>query len=379
MTPELRTERLEFLPYRPEHEDVFVELLRDEEVCRWMGQDLVPEPQIREVFRAILTDIYPQGRFDVWGLWLAGRYIGHAEVKPTGNVEGHELVTALAPGYWGRGLGGEAVRGLLRHAAENLGLTEAYGMVGAENTASLAMCRRLGFRHLRDVVGDDGSVTKLLVIPTAQGGSEGASRTAVEATAQTPAPGAGTTDGPPPAGARGAEGLTGAPGATDRVGAASGEYLAGVVGGEGPAGARGATGTAGARGVTGTVGAVSGEDLAGVVGGEVSAGATGGEGLAGVVGGVGPAGARGATGTAGAAGGEGLAGVVGGAGPAGARGATGTVGAVSGGNLAGVVGGEGPAGAKIGEGLAGVAGGEEPAGAATGEGLAGAASAGEAG
>ncbi|QNT97774.1 Acetyltransferase (GNAT) domain protein [Streptomyces griseofuscus] len=379
MTPELRTERLEFLPYRPEHEDVFVELLRDEEVCRWMGQDLVPEPQIREVFRAILTDIYPQGRFDVWGLWLAGRYIGHAEVKPTGNVEGHELVTALAPGYWGRGLGGEAVRGLLRHAAENLGLTEAYGMVGAENTASLAMCRRLGFRYLRDVVGDDGSVTKLLVIPTAQGGSEGASRTAVEATAQTPAPGAGTTDGSPPAGARGAEGLTGAPGATDRVGAASGEYLAGVVGGEGPAGARGATGTAGARGVTGTVGAVSGEDLAGVVGGEVSAGATGGEGLAGVVGGVGPAGARGATGTAGAAGGEGLAGVVGGAGPAGARGATGTVGAVSGGNLAGVVGGEGPAGAKIGEGLAGVAGGEGPAGAATGEGLTGAASAGEAG
>ncbi|MEU5499432.1 GNAT family N-acetyltransferase [Streptomyces griseofuscus] len=325
MTPELRTERLEFLPYRPEHQDVFVELLRDEEVCRWMGQDLVPEPQIREVFRAILTDIYPQGRFDVWGLWLAGRYIGHAEVKPTGNVEGHELVTALAPGYWGRGLGGEAVRGLLRHAAENLGLTEAYGMVGAENTASLAMCRRLGFRYLRDVVGDDGSVTKLLVIPTAQGGSEGASRTAVEATAQTPAPGAGTTDGPPPAGARGAEGLTGAPGATDRVGAASGEYLAGVVGGEGPAGARGATGT---------VGAVSG---------------------------------------------EGLAGVVGGAGPAGARGATGTVGAVSGGNLAGVVGGEGPAGAKIGEGLAGVAGGEGPAGAATGEGLTGAASAGEAG
>ncbi|WP_233534314.1 GNAT family N-acetyltransferase [Streptomyces murinus] len=248
MTPELRTERLEFLPYRPEHEDVFVELLRDEEVCRWMGQDLVPEPQIREVFRAILTDIYPQGRFDVWGLWLAGRYIGHAEVKPTGNVEGHELVTALAPGYWGQGLGGEAVRGLLRHAAENLGLTEAYGMVGAENTASLAMCHRLGFRHLRDVVGDDGSVTKLLVIPTAEGGSEGASRTAVEATARTPAPGVGTTDGGPvPAGARGAEGVTGAPGATGTAGAASGEdHLAEVAGGEGLAGAAIGEGLAGA-------------------------------------------------------------------------------------------------------------------------------------
>ncbi len=169
MTPALHTERLDFLPYRPEHEDHFVALLRDEEVCRWMGQDLVPEPQLREVFRAILTDVYPQSRFDVWGLWLADAYVGHAEVKPTGNVDGHELVTALAPAYWGHGLGGEAVRGLLRHAADTLGLTEAYGMVGAENTASLALCRRLGFRHVRDVVADDGSVTKMLVIPVTEG------------------------------------------------------------------------------------------------------------------------------------------------------------------------------------------------------------------
>jgi ribosomal-protein-alanine N-acetyltransferase len=166
MTPELRTERIEFRPYRPEDEDAFVGLLRDEEVCRWMGQELIPEADIRALFRAILTDVYPTRRFDVWGLWHEGAYVGHAEVKKTGNVDGHELVTALAPPYWGRGLGTEAVRGLLRHAAGDLGLKEAYGMVGAENTASLAMCRRLGFRHLRDVVGDDGSVTRMFVIST---------------------------------------------------------------------------------------------------------------------------------------------------------------------------------------------------------------------
>ncbi|WP_051819681.1 GNAT family N-acetyltransferase [Streptomyces sp. NRRL S-920] len=187
MTPELHTERLHFLPYRPEHEDHFVALLRDAEVCRWMGQDLVPEPQLREVFRAILTDVYPTCRFDVWGLWLGGDYVGHAEVKPTGNVDGHELITALAPAYWGLGLGGEAVRGLLRHAADNLGLSQAYGMVGAENTASLALCRRLGFRHVRDVVADDGSVTKMMVIPTdpGPGGAAGADMAGAEGGAGT--------------------------------------------------------------------------------------------------------------------------------------------------------------------------------------------------
>ncbi|KUL63365.1 GNAT family N-acetyltransferase [Streptomyces sp. NRRL S-1521] len=180
MTPVLRTERLDFLPYRPEHEDHFVALLRDAEVCRWMGQDLVPEPQLREVFRAILTDVYPRHRFDVWGLWTDGAYVGHAEVKPTGNVDGHELITALAPAYWGKGLGGEAVHGLLRYGADTLGLSEAYGMVGAENTASLALCRRLGFRHVKDVVGDDGAVTKMMVIqtpaPSRTAGADGLAR-----------------------------------------------------------------------------------------------------------------------------------------------------------------------------------------------------------
>ncbi|MEW2167702.1 GNAT family N-acetyltransferase [Streptomyces sp. NPDC007084] len=169
MSPVLRTARLRFQPYRPEDEDLFVALLRDEEVCRWMGQERVPEPDIRALFQLILTEIYPRRLFDIWGVWLDGAYIGHAEVKKTGNVPGYELVTALAPAHWGRGLGGEAVEGLLRHAADNLGVSEAYGMVGAENKASLAMCERLGFRHVRDVVGDDGSVTKLVVVPTSRG------------------------------------------------------------------------------------------------------------------------------------------------------------------------------------------------------------------
>jgi ribosomal-protein-alanine N-acetyltransferase len=167
VTPVLRTEHLEFIPYRPEHEDAFVSLLRNAEVCRWMGQDLVPEPQIRTLFKAILTEVYPKEIFDVWGLWLDGAYAGHAEVKRTGNVDGHELIAALVPEFWGRGLGSEVVRGLIRYAAEELGLKEVYGLVGAENTPSLAMCERLGFRHLRDSVDEDGSVAKVVVISTA--------------------------------------------------------------------------------------------------------------------------------------------------------------------------------------------------------------------
>ncbi|MFI1539714.1 hypothetical protein [Streptomyces anandii] len=39
-------------------------------------------------------------------------------------------------------------------------------MVGGDNTDSPAMCRRLGSGHVRDVVGDDGTVTELMVTST---------------------------------------------------------------------------------------------------------------------------------------------------------------------------------------------------------------------
>ncbi|MFD3419445.1 GNAT family N-acetyltransferase [Streptomyces decoyicus] len=168
MTPILRTERLVLSPYRPEDEDAFVALLRDEEVCRWMGQERSPEEEIRAVFAAILNEIYPKNMFDVWGVWAEGVYVGHAEIKKTGNVDGYEMVAALVRQSWGKGVGTELVRGLLHYAADTLKLDEVYGMVGAENAASLALGKKLGFAHVRDVVGDDGTVTKMLVLPTAK-------------------------------------------------------------------------------------------------------------------------------------------------------------------------------------------------------------------
>ncbi|WP_051797588.1 GNAT family N-acetyltransferase [Streptomyces sp. NRRL S-337] len=166
MTPTLRTARLLFRPYGPEDENVFVELLSDEVVCRWMGQERCSEAEIRTVYRSILTDVYGKNLFDVWGVWRDGDYVGHAEIKKTGNVDGHEAIVALVRKHWGQGLGGELVQGLLTYAADTLGLKEVYGMVGAENTASLALSERLGFRHVRDVVSDTGGVTKMLVVST---------------------------------------------------------------------------------------------------------------------------------------------------------------------------------------------------------------------
>lgn len=164
MTPTLRSARLLLRPYTPEDEENFVALLRDDEICKWMGQERQPEETIRSLFGMLFTDVYPKKMFDVWSVWREGRYVGHAEIKKTGNVDGHEIVCALVRDVWRMGLGTELANCLVRYGFDELGLTELHGMVGEHNAVSMAMATKLGFVHVRDVVGEDGKVDHVITL-----------------------------------------------------------------------------------------------------------------------------------------------------------------------------------------------------------------------
>jgi ribosomal-protein-alanine N-acetyltransferase len=154
-------------PYTPEDEDDFVALLRDEEVCKWMGQERQPEETIRSLFGLLFTEVYPNNMFDVWAVRLDGRYIGHAELKRTGNVDGHELICALVRDVWQMGLGTELSYRVIDYGFDELGLDAVHGCVNAANTRSLNMARKAGFEVVRDVTGEDGTVTRVVTLKAA--------------------------------------------------------------------------------------------------------------------------------------------------------------------------------------------------------------------
>lgn len=162
MTPTLRTGRLLLVPYTPADEDGFVALFQDVRVSRWMGDGPAPESEDRALFGRIFTHVYARGLFDVWAVYEDGRRVGHAEIKPTPESGGHEIVYALAPGAWGRGLGTELAVALVDHGLGPLGLPAVHATVASENSASLALLDRIGFQHVRDIAEDDGSTTRLL-------------------------------------------------------------------------------------------------------------------------------------------------------------------------------------------------------------------------
>ncbi|MER5929844.1 GNAT family N-acetyltransferase [Streptomyces sp. NPDC002054] len=171
MTPTLRTGRLLLEAYRPEDEDEFVALFQNPLVSRWIGEGTDTEENDRALFGRIFSKVYAQGLFDVWAVRRAegGPVIGHAEIKRTEEVGGHEIVYALAPEAWGSGLGSELARAVLGHGWDTLGLAEAYATVAEPNEGSLVLLDRLGFRWVRDIAEEDGSTTRVLVLPRPAG------------------------------------------------------------------------------------------------------------------------------------------------------------------------------------------------------------------
>ncbi|GAA2277308.1 hypothetical protein GCM10010430_73970 [Kitasatospora cystarginea] len=162
MPPTLRSERLHLEPYSPEDEEDFVALFQDRRVSQWMGDGPSTEAEDRALFGRIFTKVYAKDLFDVWAVRRDGRYVGHAEIKPSEEVQGHEIVYALTPDAWGSGLGRELAETIVAHGFGTLGLTEVHATVAAPNSASLALLEKIGFEHVRDIAEDDGSTTCVL-------------------------------------------------------------------------------------------------------------------------------------------------------------------------------------------------------------------------
>ncbi|MEV0234523.1 GNAT family N-acetyltransferase [Nonomuraea sp. NPDC050786] len=162
MTPTLRTERLLLEPYVPEDEEDFVALFQDRRVSQWMGDGPATEAEDRALFGRVFTKVYARDLFDVWAVRRNGLLVGHAEIKPTDVVQGHEIIYALTPDVWGSGLGRELAEAIVAYGFDTLGLTEVHATVAASNSASLAVLNRIGFEHVRDIGEDDGSTTRVL-------------------------------------------------------------------------------------------------------------------------------------------------------------------------------------------------------------------------
>lgn len=161
---------VQLCPFHPDDVERLHEVFLDREVKRYLldGDD-VERGWIDSVVADSRTD-FDEGRGGMWSVVLAGgdagtsALVGFVGVRDFFEPPRRQLIYALKPEFWGRGLATSAVRRVLRFLFEELGWERVEAAIDEPNAASVQLVERLGFEPFepRGPVSGGGSFGKTL-------------------------------------------------------------------------------------------------------------------------------------------------------------------------------------------------------------------------
>lgn len=148
--PVLLTERLCLAPCTEADVERLHALLTHPDVRRYLMDD-------RMVERKWVFDVVESSRSSFadasYGLWClesksGGAFAGLAGLRVTAGASEPQLLYALEPGSWGRGLATEASTAVIDYAFDQLDFRELLASTDPPNRASIRVMERLGLRFL---------------------------------------------------------------------------------------------------------------------------------------------------------------------------------------------------------------------------------------
>jgi [ribosomal protein S5]-alanine N-acetyltransferase len=111
----------------------------------WNSEPLDDLDEAAEVARRF-CELHRERGFAPWRVGeRGGALVGSVGLQPLGQGE-VEIIFALLPSRWGRGLATEAGRAVLSHGFADAALPRIVGIAKPENHASLRVMQRLGMR-----------------------------------------------------------------------------------------------------------------------------------------------------------------------------------------------------------------------------------------
>ena len=151
------TDRLVVRDWAEDDGDRVFDIYRRWEVSRWLGAD----PRVmtdRGAADRTIKRWNERNQDDVFGIWaveekasrtVAGTVLLMPLPEPAGAPSRGEVEVGwhFHPDAWGRGLATESARGAISRGFRS-GVGEIYAVVRPDNSASLAVCRRLQMRSL---------------------------------------------------------------------------------------------------------------------------------------------------------------------------------------------------------------------------------------
>ncbi len=147
---ELSTPRLLLKAYRPQDEEEFVALNGDPLARAHMDGPLTPAIARQRFMQCQQLD-------DVWAVRSRADddYLGHAFITHGELLAEPEMGLILRPEVWGRGLGSEVARELVRYALDRYG--QIVATVDIDHRASIGMLHNAGMRLRAEQHDDEGA------------------------------------------------------------------------------------------------------------------------------------------------------------------------------------------------------------------------------
>lgn len=149
--PEIPTVRLILSPLAAGDAVALLEYRSDPDVCRYQSFEPASLEDVERFLDGLHADVFGvPGAWFQFGIRLrdSGRLVGDLGVRLQGeDARQAELGFTVAPGYQRRGIGTEAVRGMLGHLFESLDTHRVVASVDPRNGPSIALLRRVGMRQ----------------------------------------------------------------------------------------------------------------------------------------------------------------------------------------------------------------------------------------
>ena len=157
----LSTERLVLRPVTADNHAALLAHWTQPAVRRFLFDGVALSPaEVAETIEESTGDFAARG-YGIWIIELGSEtgLAGTAGLRPLED-SGLEIFYSLAPGAWGHGYATEAARAVVEYGLGPLGLPEVLAEVDEDNTASVAVVKRLGMTPYAVVPGVFGPMTR---------------------------------------------------------------------------------------------------------------------------------------------------------------------------------------------------------------------------
>jgi RimJ/RimL family protein N-acetyltransferase len=171
--PIFRTPRLTVRPRIMDDLEDCTAMDRDSEVTRFLIGPWGDPVAHRAFVEQRIRHAYPVG-MGYWSIIAPEGFVGGILLTPL-DLHGPEIEIGwrLIRAAWGRGCATEAAQPVLRHAHMTLGLLEVIADIDPENTASISIAHKLGFRPAGEAPYDGRIVTRFVSRPSRSGSAAG--------------------------------------------------------------------------------------------------------------------------------------------------------------------------------------------------------------